>query len=71
MPDTTLPPILITETDAAKVLGISPRKLWQLRSDGQIPCIRMDRTIRYRVGALEEWARSQERKQEAKTEAAI
>ena len=33
--------------DAAAVLAISPRKLWQLTKDSMIPCVRIGRSVRY------------------------
>ena len=45
--------------EAAKALGISPRHLWQLTHDGQIPCVRVGngqrKTVLYPVTALQSW----------------
>jgi excisionase family DNA binding protein len=45
--------------DAAKALGISPRLLWQLTHDGQIPCVRVGsgkrRTVLYPTADLQTW----------------
>lgn len=45
--------------EAAKALGISPRLLWQLTHDGEIPCVRVGsgkrRTVLYPVGELQAW----------------
>lgn len=49
--------------EAAKALGISPRLLWQLTHDGQIPCVRVGtgkrRTVLYPTAMLNEWLRKQ------------
>jgi excisionase family DNA binding protein len=48
-------PLLITRDEAAALLTISPRKLWSMTNAGQVPCIRMGRTVRYCPSALREW----------------
>ena len=39
--------LLLTTVEAAKVLTISARTLWQLTRDGKIRCIRIRRLVRY------------------------
>ena len=46
------PPALLRSVDAANWLKISPRKLWQLSNTGQIPVVRIGRSVRYRFGDL-------------------
>lgn len=42
--------------EAAKVLGISPRYLWQLTKDGIIPCVRLGpRVVLYPLEGLKNW----------------
>ncbi len=45
--------------EAAKALGISPRLLWQLTHDGQIPCVRVGsgtrKTVLYPTADLQAW----------------
>jgi len=45
--------------EAAKALGISPRHLWQLTKDGQVPCVRVGsgkrQTVLYPVADLQAW----------------
>lgn len=45
--------------EAAKALGISPRLLWQLTHDGEIPCVRVGsgkrRTVLYPTADLQAW----------------
>ncbi|MGA2032822.1 MAG: helix-turn-helix domain-containing protein [Thermoguttaceae bacterium] len=52
-------PLALRPRDAAKALGISPRLLWQLTHDGQIPCVRVGngkrRTILYPTADLQAW----------------
>ncbi len=49
--------------EAAKVLGISPRFLWQLTHDGVIPHVKVGegkrKCVLYPVAALEDWLRQQ------------
>jgi excisionase family DNA binding protein len=44
---------------AAKALGISPRLLWQLTHDGEIPCVRVGsgkrQTVLYPLADLQDW----------------
>lgn len=52
--------VALRPRDAAKVLGISPRTLWELsRPRGPIPCIRIGRgkrkTVLYPVAELRAW----------------
>jgi excisionase family DNA binding protein len=52
-------PLALRPREAAKALGISPRHLWQLTKDGQIPCVRVGsgkrRTVLYPVADLQTW----------------
>ena len=41
--------------DAAKALGISPRKLWQLTKDGVIPSLKAGRVVLYPTVELQAW----------------
>jgi hypothetical protein len=47
--------LLLNERDAARVLSISPRKLWSIRSAGEITYVRLGRLVRYAVEDLESW----------------
>lgn len=33
--------LLLTEPKAAKLLSISPRKLWGMEKAGEVPCVRL------------------------------
>jgi excisionase family DNA binding protein len=39
--------LLLTPMQAAKALTVSQRTLWQLKTDGKIRCIRINRLVRY------------------------
>ena len=54
--------LLLKTPQAAKLLGISPRKLWELANCGEIPSLRIGRCLRFRKKSLEEWIEKQERK---------
>ena len=47
--------ILLTVTEAAETLSISPRKLWGMTASGEIPHIRLGRSVRYPVADLQRW----------------
>ncbi|MDB4628023.1 helix-turn-helix domain-containing protein [bacterium] len=52
------PEQLLRSNDAAALLAISPRKLWELENAGQIPSVRFGRTVRFRMFDLVEWIAS-------------
>lgn len=56
---TTAPiePLLLRREDAAKLLAISPRLLWSLTRRGEIPHVRLAKSVRYSVEALRAWLR--------------
>ena len=47
--------LLVTEREAAHQLSMSPRKLWELRNRGEIPCVRFGRIVRYDPKDLKAW----------------
>ena len=47
--------LLLTPPQAAETLAISPRKLWGMTASGEIPHIRIGRSVRYPVGDLMKW----------------
>lgn len=47
--------LLLTAREAAQVLCISPRKLWGLTTSGDIPCVRIGRSVRYVTDDLRIW----------------
>jgi len=54
------PRMLLTSREAAAVLAISTRTLWQMTHDGVIPCVRLGSTskkvtVRYSTTALQDW----------------
>ncbi len=50
-------PLLLTEAQAAELLSLSPRKVWELAACGAIPCVKIGSLKRYRRIDLEEWVR--------------
>ena len=56
MPTETLDsPKLLTPKHAAEQLAISPRKLWSLTASGDVPCVRIGRSVRYDAADLAEF----------------
>ncbi len=53
------PPLALRTDAAAKSLGISPRKLWELTNRGEIPHVRIGRAVVYPVDALRDWLAEQ------------
>ena len=55
-------PRLLKVDEAAKLLSISARKLWELTNCGEIPRVRIGRAVRYDPRALEAWIAKQKRR---------
>ena len=53
-----IPPLLLTQEEAANVLRISPRMLWQLTKDGEIKCKKIGGLVRYRHKDIQAWSES-------------
>ena len=51
----TVEKLLRTAPEAAEMLSISQRSLWQLTKDGVIPCVRLGRSLRYDPADLRAW----------------
>ena len=45
--EAVIKPLLLTPNEAAKMLAISPRTLWDLKSTGKVRCVRINRLVRY------------------------
>lgn len=59
MSDSNPQALLLTEKQAACALEISPRKLWSMRTSGEIPHIRLGRCVRYPAADLQRWIDTQ------------
>lgn len=46
--------------EAARLLGCNQWTLYRWVREGKVPAIRLGRSVRFRVAALEEWMRQQE-----------
>ena len=46
---------LLKAPETAALLGISQRTLWSLTASGEIPHVRIRRSVRYAVADLEAW----------------
>lgn len=47
-----LSPLLVDELQAASMLGISQRTFWDYRRSGEIPTVRIGRSVRFSVDDL-------------------
>ena len=54
-PHDRLERLLLTPREAAEALRISERKLWGLTASGQIPSLRIGRSVRYDINDLRDW----------------
>lgn len=57
-------PLLLRPCEAARILALSPRKLWTLTNMGSVPSVRIDGCLRYDPVDLKMWINQQ--KQPAK-----
>ena len=57
----TKPALLLTPQQAAEALAISPRKLWDMTASGEIPHIRLGRSVRYPLDDLQCWIDGQKK----------
>ena len=44
--------LLVKAREAARLLAISQRLLWELTNRGEIPCVRLNRSVRYSIAEL-------------------
>ena len=51
----TLEPLLLTPRQAAKTLSICERTLYGLTKSGQLPALKIGRSVRYAVEDLRAW----------------
>ncbi|MCP3913992.1 MAG: helix-turn-helix domain-containing protein [bacterium] len=53
---------LLKPDAVADLLGISPRKLWTITNQGDLPCIRIGRCLRYDEQDVAEWIERKKRR---------
>jgi excisionase family DNA binding protein len=58
--DEKIDPLALRPRDAAAALGISPSTLDRLTRDGQIPHVKINRLVLYRVDSLRQWLKDRE-----------
>jgi excisionase family DNA binding protein len=56
---TPVPPLLLTIRQAAQLLAIGERTMWELTRRGAIPCVRIGRSVRYSPLDLRAWIEAQ------------
>ena len=61
------PPVLITEKEAARLLGCCERSVWQLRKDGKIRCVKIGTAVRYARSEIDRFVASQMNQDETTT----
>lgn len=59
--------ILITERQAAQLLGVGERTLFNLRQRRLIPHMKIGKSVRYSTASLRTWASEQERRMSAES----
>ena len=51
--------LLVTVEEAARLLSVSPRTLWGMTQRGEIPRVRIGRSVRYDPADLRNWVDEQ------------
>jgi hypothetical protein len=54
----SIAPLVVDEHQAAAMLGISERKLWEYRNSGELPIVRLGRLVRFSVEDLRKFVDS-------------
>jgi excisionase family DNA binding protein len=57
--DISVGPVLLTVPQVAQALQVNRNKVWALVGSGELPSVRIGRSVRVPVSALEEWVRTQ------------
>lgn len=57
----TVTRLLLSPRETAKMLSICEKTLWTLTKNGQIPVVRIGRSVRYSMDDLREWIRKSAR----------
>ena len=54
-------PLMVSPAEAARLLAVSPRKLWSMTFEAQpgLPYVRCGRLVRYPVADLQAWIKEQ------------
>jgi predicted DNA-binding transcriptional regulator AlpA len=53
--------LLLKPDEVAKTLSICPRSLWTLMRQGKIPCVRINRSVRYDPRDITEFIHNQKK----------
>jgi excisionase family DNA binding protein len=56
------PALLVDAREAARLLGVSARTVWTITNRGELPSVRINRRVLYRVEALSQFAQRMEGK---------
>lgn len=54
------PKLLVGLRDAARMLSVSQRTLWQLAADGALPSVRIRRRLLFSPASLQRWIAERE-----------
>ena len=50
-------PLLYRASEVARMTGLSRQGIYQLASEGRIPCVRIGRSVRFPADALDAWVK--------------
>jgi excisionase family DNA binding protein len=59
-PHTGPTPLLVSPREAAGMLGVCEKTIYNLTKAGLLPAVRIGRAVRYSVETLRQWIKSQE-----------
>ena len=52
-----LPRLLVSPRECAKILSLCEKTVWNLTKRGEIPCLKIGRSVRYSLPVLEAWVK--------------
>ena len=64
-PETTVQPMLLTARQTARMLSISERSLYSLTKAGDLPVVKIGRSVRYDPVDIRAWIESAKKPQES------
>lgn len=55
-------PLLVNSAEAARLLSIGKRKLWELHTTGELPSVRIGKAVRFSPADLADWIETKKKK---------
>ena len=68
-----IPRLALRASEAARALGVSERKLWQIVANDEsgIPIVRLGKTVLFPIAPLEAWLANRSERRETKSQSTL